>query len=132
VCGNVTRGREDRRADESSGYFEAMTPRRIVLGYGIVTLVGWLLVAVGVTDSPGTPYLIVDAALDSLIFLGLLTLWRPVWLFAVAVTAFGELLVALRPSGEAALLVLGGLQLVLLLLPALRRSLVRRPLAFGR
>jgi hypothetical protein len=48
-----------------------VTPRRIVLAYGIVTLVGWLLVAVGVTDSPGTTYLIVDAALDSLIFVGL-------------------------------------------------------------
>jgi hypothetical protein len=108
-----------------------VTPRRIVLAYGIVTLLGWLLVAVGVTDSPGTPYLIVDAALDSLVLVGLLTLWRPVWLFAVALTAFGELLVALRPSGEAALLVLGGLQLVLLLLPSLRRSLARRPLAFG-
>jgi hypothetical protein len=109
-----------------------MTPRRIVLAYGVVTLLGWLLAAAGVTDSPGTPYLIVDAALDTFIFVGLLALWRPVWLLAVALTVSGELLIALHPSGGATLLVVGAIQLGLLLLPALRRRLATRPLAFGR
>jgi hypothetical protein len=108
-----------------------MTPRRIVGAYGIVTLAGWLFAVGGVTDLPATPYVIVDAVFDSFVFLGLLTLWRPVWLVAVTLTVLGELLVALHPSGGAALQVVGGIQLALLLLPPLRRGLSTRPAAFG-
>jgi len=105
---------------------QRVTPRRIVLAYAVVTTAGWTLAASGATDLPPAPYVVLDAVLDGLVFLGLLSLWRPAWVFAVALTSLGELLVALHPIAGAMLLVVGALQLGLLLLPPLRHSLRAR------
>jgi hypothetical protein len=105
-----------------------MTPRRIVLGYAIVTLVGWVVALAGVTDLPPTPYVVLDLVLDAAAVLGLFALWRPAWLVAMVLTVLGELFVALHPTTGAILLVIGALQLGLLLLPGLRQNLRERPL----
>jgi hypothetical protein len=105
-----------------------MTPRRIVIGYAMVTLVGWVVALAGVTDLPTTPYVVVDLVLDAAVVLGLFALWRPAWLVAVVLTVVGELFVALHPTTGAILLVIGALQLGLLLLPGLRQNLRERPL----
>ena len=106
-----------------------MTPRRIVLAYGTVTAVGWVLGVAGVTDLSPTPHVVVDVIVDGIVFLGLPSLWRPAWVVAVALTLLGEFLVALHPIAGAALVTIGALQLGLLLLPDLRHALRARPLA---
>jgi hypothetical protein len=104
-----------------------MSPRRIVLAYAGCTLIGWLLGAAGLTRLPSLPYVAADVVLDAAIIVGLWLLWRPAWVAAVALTLLGEIFVALHPLRQAALVAIGAIQLVLLLLPSLRRGLDSRP-----
>ena len=94
----------------------------------MVTVVGWALALSGVTELPSTPYVVLDLVLDGIVLVGLISLWRPAWVMAVALALLGELFVALHPVTGAVLLAVGALQLALLFLPPLRESLRGRPL----
>jgi hypothetical protein len=100
-----------------------MSPRRIVLAYALCSAVALVLGVSGVTRLPPTGYFVADLVLEAALIVGLWLLWRPAWLFAVVLTALGEVFVALHPIRHAVLLVIGAVQLGLLLHPSLRRGL---------
>jgi hypothetical protein len=117
--------------DARSADTSFVTPRRIVLAIALTDVVSWALAIAGVSGAGGlasTPYVAADAVLEVVIIVGLLLLWRTVWIFAVVLSILGLLTAALHLPGGAVFFTVGAAQLVLLLLPPLRHALHARPL----
>jgi hypothetical protein len=102
--------------------------RQIVVALVAVSILGWVLAAIGIGGKfPSTPYIVVDVAVEGLLLVGIWFRNRLAWWLLLVGTALGVLLGAARLVGgaggrEAVLLVIGLVQLALLTAPGLRRE----------